>query len=203
MNFIKNVYIRIFLWNWWTNWRAHQWDADTPWPALISTQWSPFSIPVKRIPRCIFGANLAILIQIHYKLPRRQAKFPRILRQNGQNYFKGQGQWPCIVIPAESIPGCTFVANLVIPAHICEELPCGQAKFPRILSQNGQCDLEGQGQWLPSCQLRVSQDACLQIRWFQLPSVMSYYVDKVKFTDGRTDGQRQAMTIHFCLKAKG
>ena len=136
MNFIKNVYIRIFLWNRWTNWRAHPWDADTPWPALISTQWSPFSIPVKRIPRCIFGANLAILIQIHYKLPRKQAKFPRILRQNGQNYLKGQGHWPCIVMPAESIPGCMFVANLLIPAHICEELPCGQAKFPRILSQN-------------------------------------------------------------------
>ena len=36
-------------------------------------------------------------------------------------------------------------------------------------------------------QLRVSQDACffLQIWWFQLKSVTSYRVDKVKFTDGR------------------
>ena len=45
-------------------------------------------------------------------------------------------------------------------------------------------------------QLRVSHDACLvQIWWFQLKSVMSYRADKVKFTDGRTDRQTQAMTI--------
>ena len=37
-------------------------------------------------------------------------------------------------------------------------------------------------------QPRVSQDACLvQILWFQLKSVKSYRVDKVKFTDGWTD----------------
>ena len=28
-------------------------------------------------------------------------------------------------------------ANLVILAQMCDELSCGQAKFPRILSQNG------------------------------------------------------------------
>ena len=39
-----------------------------------------------------------------------------------------------------------FGANLVILAQIYDELLCGQAKFPRILSQNGQNDLEGQGQ---------------------------------------------------------
>ena len=42
-----------------------------------------------------------------------------------------------------------FVANLVILAQIYNELSnlsCGQAEFPRILSQNGQNDLEGQGQ---------------------------------------------------------
>ena len=38
-----------------------------------------------------------------------------------------------------------FGAKLVILAQIYEELPSGQAKFPRILSQNGQNDLEGQG----------------------------------------------------------
>ena len=52
------------------------------------------------------------------------------------------------IVLAESIPGCMFGANLVILAQICDEL-CGQAKFPRILSQNGQNDLEGQGQWPP------------------------------------------------------
>ena len=41
-------------------------------------------------------------------------------------------------------------------------------------------------------QLRVSQDAYLmQIWWFQLKFVTSYRVDKIKFTDGRTDRHRQ------------
>ena len=42
-----------------------------------------------------------------------------------------------------------FGANLVILAQIYDELSRGLAKFPRILSQNGQNDLEGQGQWPP------------------------------------------------------
>ena len=46
--------------------------------------------------------------------------------------------------------------------EIGDELSCGQAIFPRILSQNGQIDLEGQGQWPHfQYQFRVSQDACL------------------------------------------
>ena len=39
-----------------------------------------------------------------------------------------------------------FGANLVILAQICDELSCGQAEFSKILCQNGQNDLEGQGQ---------------------------------------------------------
>ena len=39
-----------------------------------------------------------------------------------------------------------FGANLVILAQIYDELLCGQAKFPGILSQNSQNDLKGQGQ---------------------------------------------------------
>ena len=39
-------------------------------------------------------------------------------------------------------------------------------------------------------QLRVSQDVYLvPIWWFQLKSVTSYGVDKVKFTDRHIDGQ--------------
>ena len=87
-----------------------------------------------------------ILAQIHYKLSQRQANFPRILRQNGQNELEGQGQWPPFLIPAESIPGCMFGANLVILAQIYDELSWRQAEFPRILSQNGHNDLENQGQ---------------------------------------------------------
>ena len=38
-----------------------------------------------------------------------------------------------------------FGANLVILDQICEELSGGQAKFPRILTQNGQNDIDGEG----------------------------------------------------------
>ena len=100
------------------------------------SQWPPFSIRAERIPRCIFGANLVILAQIHYKLSCRQAKFPRIPSQNGQNVLEGQGQWPPFSILANSIPGCMFGANLVILAQICDELSHGEVKFPKILSQN-------------------------------------------------------------------
>ena len=97
-------------------------------------QWPPFSIPAERIPRCIFAANLVILAQIHYKFSHRQAKFPRILSQNGQNDLEGQSQWPQFSIPAENIPGCMFDANLVIVIQSCDELSREQAEFPRILS---------------------------------------------------------------------
>ena len=40
-----------------------------------------------------------------------------------------------------------FGANLVILAQIYDGLSRAQAKFPIILSQNGQNDLEVQGQW--------------------------------------------------------
>ena len=51
-------------------------------------------------------------------------------------------------IPAKSITGCMFTANLVIQAQICNVLSCRKAKFPTILNQYGQNDLEGQGHWL-------------------------------------------------------
>ena len=98
------------------------------WPNDLEGQgkWPPFSMPTERIPRCIFGANLVILAQIHYKLSHKQ-----------------------VSIPAESIPGCLFPANLVVLTQICDDLSCRQAEFPKILSQNGQNDLEYQGQWPP------------------------------------------------------
>ena len=52
-------------------------------------------------------------------------------------------------------------------------------------------------------QPRVSQDACLeQIWWFQLKPVTSYRVDKVKFTEGRTD-RRVQRQYPLGLKDKG
>ena len=167
-------------------------------------QWPPFSIPNKCIPGCMFGANLVILAQICDELSRKQATFPTILSQNGQNDLEGQGQLSPFSIPNKCIPGCMFGANLVILAQICDELSCGQARFPRILSQKGQNYLEGQGQWPPfSYQPRVSQDACLvQIWWFQLKSMTNYRADKVKFTDGRTNRRRQRQ-YPFSLKGQG
>ena len=104
-------------------------------------------MPAEKIQRCIFGANLVILAQIHYKLSCEQAKFPIILSQNDQNDLESQGQWPPFSIPAESVPGCMFVVHLVILAQICDELSRGLVEFPRIFSQNGQNNIEGQGQW--------------------------------------------------------
>ena len=105
-------------------------------------QWPPFSIPGESIPECMFGTNLVILAQIYYGLSCRQAKFPRILSQNGQNNLEGQGQWPPFSIPAESIPRCMFGANLVILDQICNELSYGQGKVrpERPRGKNGYGD---------------------------------------------------------------
>ena len=66
-------------------------------------------------------------------------------------------------ISNKSIPGCTFVAYLLIPAQICDDLSREQSKLPSILCQNGPWrtlkikvnDLRFQ------CQSRVYHDACL------------------------------------------
>ena len=79
----------------------------------------------------MFGANLVILAYIYDELLCGQAKFPRIVCQNGQNDLEGQNQWPPFSITAESIPRCMFGANLVIPAQICDELSCGEGNFLR------------------------------------------------------------------------
>ena len=143
------------------------------------------SIPVKRISRCIIGANLVILAKIHFKLLRRQAKFPRILSRNGQNDLKGQGHWPMFLIPNKSTSWCMFGANLVIPVKICDELLWGQAEIPIILSKNGQMTLKIKiNDPYFQYQTRISQDARLvQIWWFQPKSVMSYCADKPNFLE--------------------
>ena len=57
---------------------------QTKFPRILSQndleaqgQRPPFSIPIESIPRCMFGTNLVIVAPIHYKLSRRQAKFPK------------------------------------------------------------------------------------------------------------------------------
>ena len=105
---------------------------ELKWPKDLESQgrWPPFSILPKIIPRCIFGANCFVLAQIC-----GQAKFPRILSQKGKKDLEDQSQWPPFSKPVESNPGCMFGANFVIPISICDELSCGQAEFPRNLSQ--------------------------------------------------------------------
>ena len=74
------------------------------------------------------GANVVIPGQIHYKLLCKQPKFPRIFSQNGQNDFESQDHLLPFSIPAESMLGCMFGTNLMIPSQICDELSCGQGK---------------------------------------------------------------------------
>ena len=100
-------------------------------------------------------------LEICDELLRWEAGFPRIMSRNGQNDLEVQGQWPPFSIPTERTPWCMFGAHLVIPAQICDELLCGQAEFPRTLSQNGQNDLEVQGQWLPFSILAESILGCM------------------------------------------
>ena len=110
--FLSPVALKFDWWPWKKN-KSTSGMCNTPWLALISIQqqhwipflelkwwpyvlegqgqWLPFSIPAKSIPRC--------------KVSRGQAKFPRILSQNGKNDLKGQGQWPPFSIPVKSIPG--------------------------------------------------------------------------------------------------
>ena len=122
-----------------------------------------------------------------------QAEFPGILSQNGQNDLEGQSQWPPLSMPAESIPGCMFGANLMILAQIYDELLCGQAKFPRILSQN---DLEGHGQWPPFSIPAKSIPRCMFGAHLVIPAQIC---DELSCGQGKvygqTHGQTQATTI--------
>ena len=142
--------------------------------------------------------NLVILAQIYDELSRRQAKFPRILSQNGQNDLEGQGQWPPFSILAESIPGCMFGANLVILDQIYGELSHGQPKFPIIFSQNDQNDLEGQGQWPLFSIPTESIPWCMFVANLVIPAQIC---DELSCgqgkTYGQTEGQTQATTIPF------
>ena len=64
-------------------------------------------------------------------------------------------------------PTMHVCANLVILAQIFDVLSRAQAEFRRILSQNDQNNLEGQGHFELHFQYqpRLSQDACLVQIW--------------------------------------
>ena len=169
---------------------------ELKWPNELQgqSQWPPLLIPAERIPRCIFGSNLVILAQIHYNLSCGQAKFPRILSQNGQNDLEDQGQWPPFSITAESIAGCMFSAKLVILAQICDHLSCRKAKFPRMLSQNGQNgqnDLEGHGQWPPFSIPTESVPCCMFGANLVIPPKIC---DELSWGQGKVHGQTDRRT---------
>ena len=100
-------------------------------------QWPAFSIPAERIPGCMVGANVVILVQICDEWFWGQAESSRILGQNGQNDLEGKGQWPPFSIPAANIPGCMFGANLVILAQTRDELSGGQGKVHGRTARRG------------------------------------------------------------------
>ena len=99
-----------------------------------------------------------------------------------------------------SIPECMFGANLVILAQLYDELLCGQAEFPRTLSQNGQNDLEGQGQWplfsIPTESIPCCMFGANLVIPAQICEELSCRQSKVYGqTDGPMDGQTEATTI--------
>ena len=142
-----------------------------------------------------------------WRVIARKTKFLRILSQKSQNDLKGQSQWPLFSIPAKSIPECMFGANLVILAQIYDELLCGQAGFPRILSQNGQNDLEGQGQWplfaIPAKSISWYMFGANLVIPAQICDELSCRQGKVyRQTDRPTDRRRQRQ-YPFGLKGLG
>ena len=107
-------------------------------------------------------------------------------------------------------PRVSHDACLVILAQIYDELTRGQAEPPRILSQNDQDGLEGQGQWslfsipaesIPWCMfganLVIPTEICDELSCGQ----GKVYGRTDGRTDGRTaDGQTQATTIPLRLE---
>ena len=76
-------------------------------------------------PRSVCKGNvesLGILVICPWKSKSNfQATFPKILVWKWLNGLIYQGQWPLFSIPVESIIGCMFGANLVIPVEISDE----------------------------------------------------------------------------------
>ena len=80
--------------------------------------------------------------------------------------------------------------------QIYDELSCKQAKFPRILSQNSQNDLEGQCQWplfsIPTENIPWCMFGANLVIPAQICDELSYRQSKFH---GQTDGQTKATTI--------
>ena len=103
-----------------------------------------------------------------------------------------------------------FAANLVILAQTRDELSRGQAEFPRILSQKGQNDLDGQ--WPLFSIPAESILWCMVGENLVIPAQICDELSCGKVygqTDGRTDGRTDRRTdagndkTHSAWKAKG
>ena len=114
------------------------WNPEMKWPNDLECDrhWPP--LPVKRIWRCLFGANpLQVMAWTNTvdkpNLLEFWVKMAKITLKVTVNdlYFKYH----------PSIPGCMFGANLVIPAQICDELSYGQSKV------HGQMERQTDRRW--------------------------------------------------------
>ena len=84
-----------------------------------------------------------------------------------------------------------FGANLVILAQICDELSSGQAELSRILSQNGQNDLEDHCHW-PSFSIPTeSIPWCMFGANFVIPAQIC---DELSCGQGKVYGQTDRRT---------
>ena len=71
-------------------------DSESKWPKWPwkSMSMTPIFKTAKSILACMFSANLVIPAQICDEILHRQAEFPTILSQNGQNDLECPSQWP-------------------------------------------------------------------------------------------------------------
>ena len=123
-----------------------------------------------------------------------------VFSRNNQNDLESLRQWPKFSIRAESIPGCMFDANLVIAAQIQYTFLCGQDKFLRTLSKNGQNHVEGLGPWPPFPIIAASIQGCM----FCANLVTSAEIcDELSCGQGtvygRTHGRTQPTTKQFVM----
>ena len=103
--------------------------------------------------------------------------------------------------PRVSDDACLVQIWWFYPKSVTSQSSCGQAEFPRIVSQNGQNDLEGQGQWppfsipdeiIPGCMFGANLVTLLAQTCDELTCGQGKVYGR---TDGQIDGQTQAMTI--------
>ena len=121
------------------------------------------------------------------------------------NGLEGQCQCPPFSIPAARIPGCIFGENLVILAQIHKKLSRRKAKIPRILCQNGQNDLEGQGQLPPFSMPSESMFGAKLVILAQIYDELSHRqaeFPRILSQNGQNDIEDQGQLLPFSIPAE-